>query len=285
MMKVAVDVTVRVGSVVLGAWLCSLFAPMLLGERGTIGPSAFLAHSPAMAVLGVVLALGVATFIGALAGRVTNPVAGVFVLGASLFGLAWRTEGLQEVLLSGSPIPLPAETLLYALLAVPATWIVLRAGGPLKDVEPDPQGHRPNPWLSKPAGMAAASGLLVLPVAWLVAQSPSKGQALGAAFLGAMVAGIAARLVAPHAQPRWAFISPLVFGAVALAIGAATLAAAPAQAFVDRSYSPLLVPMPIDWLAAGLMGAAFGYGWAKSFLHHEETTTEPVRRAVRTSST
>jgi hypothetical protein len=75
----------------------------------------------------------------------------------------------------------------------------------------------------------------------------------------------------------------MVFGAIGLAVGSTMLDVPPGEAFVERSYPPLLVPMPLDWLAAGIMGSAFGFGWAKSFLHHEEAE-QPVRRAVRTSS-
>ncbi len=40
--------------------------------------------------------------------------------------------------------------------------------------------------------------------------------------------------------------------------------------FVDNAVPKFSRPMPIDYAAATLMGVAFGLGWAKSFLHHED---------------
>ena len=51
-------------------------------------------------------------------------------------------------------------------------------------------------------------------------------------------------------------------------------------AFVSGSIPHFSLPMPMDYAAGSVMGAAVGVGWARSFLHHEEDE-EPAQAAGR----
>ena len=46
------------------------------------------------------------------------------------------------------------------------------------------------------------------------------------------------------------------------------------EAFVQHAIPVMSYPLPIDYAAGSLMGVAFGLGWAKSFLHHEDDEEE-----------
>jgi xanthine/uracil permease len=151
-----------------------------------------------------------------------------------------------------------------------ATLVVFRLGGPLPDVRLDKPGRSPHPLFSLDALKAAGMGVLVLPIVWLVAQSPMKGQVIGAVFVGAMAAGAAGRLISPNAQPILLFFSPVLFGVVGCVIGAALLKAPLEEAFVADAIPSLLLPMPADYATGSLMGVAVGLGLVKSHIHHEE---------------
>ena len=66
------------------------------------------------------------------------------------------------------------------------------------------------------------------------------------------------------------FAAPCVFGAVGQAIGLFLMRGTPEAAFVDGRLPAFILPAPIDYAAAGLMGVSVGLGWARSFLHQEE---------------
>ncbi len=129
-------------------------------------------------------------------------------------------------------------------------------------------------WKSRPNLVHVASGLVVIPVVWLIARAPMQGQVLMAVFVGGMGVGLAARLLAPQAPPVLAIAAPCAFGAIAQLIGAVTTGNPLDDALVRGSISVWCLPMPIDYAAGSLMGVAMGAGWAQSFLHEDED--EPV---------
>jgi hypothetical protein len=170
----------------------------------------------------------------------------------------------------GPPSLLAVETFGWAVLVLAATMIVFRLGRPMGDVRTDEHGRHPHPILSLDALKAAGAGLLMLPVVWLVAQSPMKGQVIGAALLGGAAVGAAGRAISPHVQPILLFASPIVFGAVGQVIAAALLKSPLEEAFVADTIPALLLPMPADYAAGSIMGVAIGLGLVKSHVHHEE---------------
>ncbi|MDY7109807.1 MAG: hypothetical protein SYC29_14320 [Planctomycetota bacterium] len=262
--------TVLFGSLAVGAVVCGLTSPMLLSARGAYGPTVVEALSPGRALLAVLICLALSTGLAILVARVCNTAVGMFTLGGSLFGLAWRLETMEEFAHIGAPAWLAVETLIWAVLVLAATMLVFRLGGPMPDVRTDEHGGHPHPFFSVDAMKAAGAGLLVLPVVWVVAQSPMKGQVIGAAVLGGMAAGAAGRVIAPHIQPMLLFVSPLVFGAIGQVIGAAVLKAPLEEAFVADTIPALLLPMPADYAAGSIMGVAIGLGLVKSHVHREE---------------
>ncbi|MHC5113779.1 MAG: hypothetical protein ACYTGP_05065 [Planctomycetota bacterium] len=277
MVKVITQNVVLIGGLIVAAWASGSAATMILSPRGALGPGIFQADSIVAACVAVLIAFVVSTAIAIAAAKVTNTAVGLFVLGGGLFGLAWRLGTVHEIVFiegfRGTAFALALETLLWAGLVLAATVVVFRIAGPLRDVEPDEDGRTPNPFFSKDAMMLVGAGVIVLPAVWLTAQSWSKGQVIGAVFCGAMLVGLVGRLLAPHVQPVLLFAAPVLFGAIGHIVGSFLLPGPFTDVFVSGRIPDVNVVMPADYAAGSLMGVAVGLGWARSFLHHEETET------------
>ncbi len=271
----------------LAALACVLAAPALMSSRGSIVPAALLAERPLLALLSVTGALFVAALIAAAVGRMTNAAVGTFVLGSGLFVLAGRTHTVFEAARLEGLAKAPIELLLWTAIGAGALLMLFHLSGWFKDIEPTADDRRPH-WLwSVEALKAAAAGALVLPAVWLLALTAMKGQVIAAVILGSVVAGLAGRLFSPHVQPVLLFLSPLVFGAAGHWFGLMQLDGGVSQADAAAMglLSHLSLPMPLDYLAGTFIGAPIGYGWAKSFLQHEDDVDEHsaavrIRRAT-----
>ncbi|MCP3903680.1 MAG: hypothetical protein GY715_08605, partial [Planctomycetes bacterium] len=253
MLKVIVQNLVLIGGLAIAAWASGSAATMVLSPRGALGPGVLQADSIVSGIIAVLIALSVSTVVAVVAGRVTNTAVGLFVLGGGLFGLAWRLETVHEIPFlegfAGTAGALALETLIWAALVLGATLLVFRFSGPLRDVEPDEEGRRPHPLLSREALMLLGTGVLMLPVVWLTAQSWSKGQVIGAVFCGAMVVGLVGRLMAPHVQPAVLFAAPVLFGAIGHLVGSFLISGSFADVFVSGRIPKVNVIMPADYAA------------------------------------
>ena len=264
----------RNSALVIGLALAGLIFAMASGtmtfHTGAAAASLIQAESPLMAGLAVIIALALALVIACVVGRMVNAVVGLFVLGGGLFVLAGRSGTIESLVFGGGSLSLLAlESLLWAGLVLLAAVVVFKVAGPLQDIEPEPSGRRPHWLMSNEALICAGAGVLVLPVVWVIAQSPMKGQVVAAATLGSVAAGLAGRLLSPHVQPILLFGSVCVFAGIGHMVGWAVEEDIQA-AIVAGTANPWSLPMPVDYAAGSLLGVALGLGWAKSFLHHEE---------------
>ncbi len=263
------------GGMILSGFICVQAAPFMQSIRGEGGPTTLTAERPVTAAIALVACLGVATALACVVGRTVNAAVGLFVLGAGAFALDSRLVIVRNLVYAQpdrSTLTMMAiETLLLAGFALGLVLIVFRLTGGFHDVEPDEENERPHWLTSEAAFKSAACGILILPVVWLIAQSPLKGQALAAVIVGGTIAGLIARLIAPHVQPILIFVSPLVFGALGHVIAAFTTHPPLDHAYIGGTLSIFARALPMDYLAGSLLGVSMGLGWAKSFLHHEET--------------
>ena len=270
--------------IVLSGVICALAAGWIVFPTGAASPTLLQAESLVMAWIMTLIVLLIATVIAGVVGRFSNAAVGLFVLGCGVFVLARRMGSLEVLAFGdGGLTPLVVEAIIWTVLLAGMSWTVFRMSGSLPDVEPNVFHVHPNPYISREALIQMGCGVLMLPVVWLFAQAPDKGQALGAAILGGIACGLAGRLMSPHVQPILLFASPCLFGAVGYVAGMVMLPGSLVDAFVLRSVPAWLQPMPVDYAAGTLIGVSFGLGWAKSFLHHEETPA-PSGGAVQTSS-
>lgn len=279
------NVALIVGMILCG-FICAEAVQFLTSSRGAAGPLMLASQSPLMALAVVVACLLICAVVAGVVGRFSNAAVGLFVVGIGLYVMDGRLSTIAEPVFGVTGVGIGAgdphvggqavliragiETLLLTMACLAAVLLVFRIAGPLTDVEPNEAGERPHWLTSVDALRAAACGIIILPVLWLIAQSPMKGQMIAAAFLGSMLAGMIGRLVSPHVQPMLLFVAPMIFGGVAQIVGAMVFKPPLDVAYVTQSLWKFSLVMPLDLAAGSLAGVAVGYGWARSFLHHEE---------------
>jgi hypothetical protein len=260
------------GGVVIAAAACVRFIPYMFSSRGVIGPTLLQAQSPIAACVALVVGLAAATILGAVVGRLTNAVMGLFVIGFGLGMLALRFGSIRDLAFAGGSLPLLAvETVLWAGAVLGSTLVVFWIAGPLGDFVTDEENE---PASSRWSLGGAAAGIVMLPVVWLMARSELRGQTIAATVLGGLVAGMLARLLSPHTQPRLIFATACLAGAVGHVIGAVVIQVSAdgsmAAAYVASTLPAVSLPLPIDYAVGSLIGVAMGLGCAASFLHHEQ---------------
>lgn len=246
---------------------CTLVAlsalPSLRSARGVPGPAVVDAVQPAWAAVRLLLACAGCTLVAAIAGRLLNAVVGLFAMGVGLGILAMRTGTIRDACFDGGSLGLRgAETIAWGILAAIASAIVFRVSGPLPDTRRDPAGGAESGMLGAESLRMAATGALALVGIWLLVSSPLKGQSLGAVALGGVLVGNVARKVAPGVDPVWIFATPILALGVAQAVLGSSLQD-PAGAYIAGTLPNLLVPMPLDAVAATLVGVAFGFGLSR----------------------
>lgn len=269
-------------SIVAGT-LAGLAARGFMGGDGLLQPGILDAASPIAAIGSLLVAVVVATVAGVIMGRASNPAVGLFVAGWAFFALAWRMEPIEERLLGGASLTgLAVETVAWAIAAGLAWFLILRATGGLPDVEATEAGNRPHPLLSVDAGRMILAAAAAAPAAWLIARTVEPGQVIAAAVVGGMAAGVAGRLAAPHVQPYVLVPATVLIGGITLAWTAVGFGP-DAAALARTGGVPPLGSIPgAAWAAGSTLGVAMGLGWARSFLHHEDTPAPeaPARRRV-----
>lgn len=281
MLKSALQNSILVVGLLLGAVLLGLSVGSLASIRGVPGPTILQSESPWLAAATVLVLLAPATVIAIVVGRMLNAVVGLFVLGASLATLSMQCGTIEDLAFGGGSLAATAiESVGWAVMVGILAIVVLVGSGPLPDVP-----RRRDSWAAefRDVGQAVflAVALVALPVAWVVAATPLKGQAIGATILASAAVGFVGRLVAPRLQPALLFAMPVLAGAAGALVASFSLPGELADAFVSGSLSRLAYPMPLDWASGSLCGVAIGLGWARGFVKVEASSEPPLRRAVR----
>jgi len=261
------------GCLALGAVAAGFAAPRILDDRAAVGPTLLAAESVNGAVLTTIVTAVLALVGGLVMARIINGAAGLFGSGLVVACVAWRcADSSAWALGGGTALGLAVECGLAALLTGGLAAAVLRAR-PLSDVEPTEDGRRPAILASPEAAKMLAACMVAIPVAWILARSMETGQTIFAATLAGVVAGLAARIASPHVQPVAAFVGVPLAGAVgAVAVSLMAMEGRTPEAALRAAELPgLLSVMPLDWAAGTLLGVPMGLGWARTFLHHEDT--------------
>ena len=257
------------GSLIIVAIVAIPLVWALTSNRGVAGPTIPEAVAPFWAAC--VLALGIAlmTFVTCIVGRVINAAVGLFILGCGIGVVAMRSGTVADFAWeAGSLWALGIETVIWGVVVGILSWVMFRMTGGLPDVPRDWKSPAVGSWnalTERGALLAAACGVLALPVAWFLLVDDAKGQALGAVFVGSVAAGLIGRMVAPKVDPILLFCSPVVLGGIAQLVIASGYSMPLADGLVTGSLPRLVWIMPIDWAAGSLAGVAFGLGVARSF--------------------
>lgn len=252
----------------ISAAVGALGADWLVGSRGGLGPTILQSIDPVRASLAILLVLAIATILGLFVGKVSSAASGMFVVGFALFAMVMRTQGVTEFIFSeGNTTLLIVEALGLSLFLLICSISMFRISGPLEDVPLNESEKWDAPFSPRSIGMTLLISLAMLPVIWLVAVTPSKGQVIGAAAVGGIVVACLARKWTPNLQPLILFAAPTAIAAVGYAI--ATSMGVTDIAFTQNTISPFIFPMPLEYAAGSLMGIPIGLSWGASLAKNE----------------
>ena len=247
----------------LAALVGSTGALWLGSPRGGLGPTIFQAIEPVSASIAILIVIAVASLFGILVAKVSTAASGMFVVGFALFALAMRTQGVSEYIFSeGTASLLMIEAIGISLVILGSSMIIFRFGGQLKDVPFNQEECWDAPFSPRSIGMTLLVSLAMLPMIWLVAVLPSKGQVIGAAVMGGIVVACLARKFIPHLQPIILFATPTAIAAVGYLV--ANSMGISDIAFTQNKISPLIFPMPLEYAGGSIMGIAIGLSWGTS---------------------
>lgn len=240
---------------------------------GAGGATAFTSESPLRGGTLLLIALAIVGATGTLAARLCGTRHGLLCAGLVAAWVAWRQGTVEGVLMnarSGRPLTaLALEGALVGCAAVVMVWLVALAGRE-KGEGKVPVLRRPGGGLVLTVVLAGAAGVLG---AYLFGVEGIKGQTVFAAFVGAVLAGAAARLVQSEPEGEPGDIPGLgAFVALGLlAVGAPVWAMwSHGSGLVEATFAGHLTRLanlgPADWLAGGLLGVPIGSAWASAMI-------------------
>lgn len=232
-------------------------------------------------VIAGLVAFALAGLMGVGAARMTNARAGMSTAGLVLAWAAWRSGEMDEILRaspsSGTLWWMAVEGLIFGTLAVGLCTIVVGVARRSADGAAPSDAGTPErisdacrqlgtTKIIAPVAVAAAvSGLL----AWWLVVSEIKGQAVLGVTV-AVLAGVAAGRVAAFHTPPHAFMIAIALLAI---IGPSAAAVAQGGALLEATYQnrlfPIARPVPLDWIAGGMLGAPIGLAWAASLVERQ----------------
>ncbi|RPG14369.1 MAG: hypothetical protein CBB69_011935 [Phycisphaera sp. TMED9] len=267
-----IDVTKRYIALIGGIAACMLLmmaaASGLISLQGLPGPTVGLSISPISATIGILIALVLAFGVALIVGRVVNAAVAAFVLGTGIAALSMQCGTHSDAVFAGAnEFMIGIETLVWGVVVLVLAMGLMRWTGPLPD----------QPWnkasdafdfrkiFSGQALRSSAAGFVMLAAVWLLSTNDLKGQAIFAATVGGLFAGLLGRIAAPRIQPVLLFASPVIIGGLGQ-LQASMAGGDGIAAFVTGTSPHLGMPMPMDFAAGSLMGVAMGLGWSRSFV-------------------
>jgi len=269
----------------LGAWA----RWRIEGLDGAPGSPLLLSRDPLSAWPTAGLLVIVAAGLGLLAGRLSHRYTGAFVFGLGLVFLAGRSISVDDALrmvneageaASGLFVRFAIEGVLWALPAALVVAVLHRIAPTRYEDEAGP--------LEAPSPTGLAGGLLLGTVlSWVLLASPARGQAVGGTLAAMAATAMIVRLASPRCSGSVLFAIPLVL-AVLAPVSAMFMAGDDALVDLARGRPWRLGhALPIDWVAAGMMGISLGIALARSFSpeHPPATTEEPTPAAPPATST
>ena len=258
------------GGMLLTALMTLPVAADFRSALGTSVPLLIETVTPGMTFVMLLLLIVLYQLLAHVLAHHLNPVVALFIVGFGLSILALSVGGIDRFAWAeGSLWALGIETCLWSLVVLYMVWSLMRSSGGLPDVNHDWHAEPIGSWASltsQPSLYALACGLLALPIAWLMLASTTPAQALGAAIVGAFLAGMLARVVAPKLDPILIYFGVVLAGGLAQLVIATGWSGSLADALVEGSAPRLVQIMPITWVAGSLIGVSMGIGWARSFV-------------------
>ena len=218
-------------------------------------------------MIAILITVGVGSVLGGFTARLTTIPTGMFILGFSLLGMTLKLHGAEEFIMSnGNFNLLILEAAFLSAIVLLGTIVVFSIGGQFKASSKTPIEENNGVEIGK----TILISLVILPVIWIIANSPIKGQVIGASAVGGILIGVLAKQLLQTAQPILLFALPIAFGGLGYFIGT-TIGESSTVAFSQREMSTLLYPMPLEYAAGLLIGLSIGLGWTTN----DEENTVP----------
>lgn len=234
------------------------------------------------------IALAAATAMGVACAFVTDARAGMITTGFVLVWAAWRGGKVDDVLRSAGNaanaksalFPMAIEGAILGLAAIAATVLIMR----LARRNPDQLDHPSSTgsmgfmamlkqaFTGQGVAISVITGVVVTAaIAWWLVSSEYKGQVILGSTI-AIILGVAAGRVAGNQPPPQ---TCMIAVALLAALSPATAALAQGSDILATTYAGNLFPIarltPLDWIAAGFLGAPVGLAWASSIIEKHGT--------------
>ena len=253
------------------------------------GPEASLFTGAAImpGIVALVVTTALAAVLGVLSARYAGPRSGLRNAGFVLAWAAYATGEVDDIIRlaeSSGPFGMIAlEGAVVAAVGIALAAIILAAQRPTAEIEVRDFGqHDPKPWRSllTPAGLAALAVALVvaLVVAHAVAYEGLRGQAIFAAGVAGIAAGLLGRIAASFLDasnpPPTLALHAGVCLAAAIAPWSARVLAGSSDAVLAAAEAGTLpgasLILPLDWIAGALIGVQIGSAWAGGSIQQGE---------------
>jgi hypothetical protein len=255
--------------------IAGLCTGWLRAPDGSSFAAPFASTEPVLGTVAAFGALALALVLGAVAGRLEGIRAGFTTAGLVVAWAAWRTGPVDQIVRANDSAGvlgrLAAEGLLFGAAGV-ALAVAISA------VSKRDSHHLGGRLLAGTSGLAAIGvGVLAgAAIAWLVARTPLKGQAVAAAITGGVAIGAAGRL-ADLSATLPSLCIPIAVLAILGPLSGLVVGAGNAASLLTAGRNGTLFPLanilPLDWIAGGLLGIPLGVTWAASMI---EKRTAPA---------
>lgn len=258
---------------------------------GAGGATALTSERPVHGGLMLLISLSIVGATGTLGARLFGARHGILCAGLVAAWVAWNhgmTEGVLMNARDSSPLlALAIESLVVGVTMLMMVGAVERVGGVGAAPGPSKAGasettrrRTSRSMFVGAAAVAACAGLLGV---HLFGVESLKGQTIFSVFVGAVLAGAAARLVVSgtdDAAARSASFAGFVAIALLCVAGPVAAALVHGDGVAAAAFAGQLVrvanPCAADWLAGGLLGVPIGAWWASAMM---PPTHQPAVRA------
>ncbi len=250
---------IRIGSTLIGLLIIGFVAAFasdsFLSMRGAAGPTMMQSVAPFKSLMALVSVSLIGAIVGACVAKVSTTNSGMAVFGFGYFVLAMNLSGFEEfVYTQGNGWLLVCELLFVAMLILLGSLLIYAIGGPFESVADEKEGD------SASLLHVLAVGLGILPIVYIVAQVPDKGQVLGACVAGGIFVGFLTRKFLPAIQPVWMFALPVAYGALGYIVGI-QMTGFSESLLIQGHVSHLLFPTPIEYAGGTILGVSIGLNW------------------------
>ncbi len=272
---------------VIARWALLLTALLVVGpllarmhgllQAGDGGPDVTALTSAGLVVgLGVLIAqFVVATLMGALTANLVGYRSGLVAAGFALLAPAHANGTLLGLVrwdsAGGMLQRLAMEGALVGVLGTLSAIAIVRAARRHQEEQTD-----------KVASASSGIALLVAlagaaAVSWIVARETLAGQTIGAAALGALAGATLGRIAAPRAPVAVFVVAIGLLAAAGPIVGMMVHGSGIMREVYELHIVPLARPLPLHWMAGGLIGVPLGTAWAAQMLEKKVAKTAAAR--------